>query len=112
MSDVIRDVNRTPEGIIVHLAGEIDLHQIPDFHAALIDLCAEGTTRIILDLSKVEYMDSSGIGTLVEIFRRLKKENRKLILVSPAERVRSLLEITRLDQYFTVAKSSEEAKML
>lgn len=110
MSDVILDITRDPAGTIVSLGGEIDLHETPDFHSALVDLCGEGTPKLILVLSQVQYIDSSGVGTLVEIYRRLKRENRKLILVAPAERVRSVLEITRLDQYFTIVDTPAQAK--
>lgn len=109
MNDVIREVRRDANGTVVCLGGDIDLHQSPGFHQKLVELCSEKPARLILDLSEVNYIDSSGIGTLVEIFRRLNKEGRKLVLVSPSERVRSVLEITKLDAFFEIVATSKQA---
>ncbi len=110
MSQVIQNVIRGASDTIVHLCGEIDLHQAPEFHERLVELCHENPQRLILVLSQVQYIDSSGVGSLVEIFRRLRKQDRKLILVAPSERVRSVLEITRLDRFFTIVATEDEAK--
>lgn len=112
MSEVIQSVSRVPGAIIVELTGEIDLNQSPSFHEALVDLCGEEPERLIVHLSKVDYIDSSGVGSLVEIYRRLKRKGHKMILVAPSERVGSVLEITRLDQFFTIVPTEQEAMQL
>ncbi len=112
MSDVIREVVKNEHGTVVDLAGEIDLHQSPALHQALAELCDESPKRLILKLAEVKYIDSSGIGSLVDIFRRLKRTDGNLVLVSPSERVSSVLEITRLDKFFPIATSEEEACQL
>lgn len=112
MSDLIRDVAKKEHGTVVSLTGEIDLHHSPGLHKHLADLCAENPKRLILNLTDVNYIDSSGIGSLVEIFRRMKKTDGSLVLVAPSERVRSVLEITRLDKFFLIAASEEEAAQL
>jgi anti-sigma B factor antagonist len=112
MSDVIKEVVRHDNATIVRLCGEIDLHQSPELHSTLAEYCAEKPPRMLINLSEVTYIDSSGIGSLVDIYRQLKKVNSKLILVAPSERVRSLLEITRLDQFFTVSATEDEASYL
>lgn len=109
MSDIIRSISRVPGGTVVELTGEIDLHQAADFHEALVDLCDERPERLIIHLSAVDYIDSSGVGSLVEICRRLKREGGKLILVAPSERVGSVLEITKLNQFFTIVPTEQEA---
>lgn len=112
MSNVIASISQDPEGTVVALTGEIDLHQAPGFHQKLVDLCAQKPVRMIVEMSQVTYIDSSGVGSLVEIFRRLNKERRKLILVAPSARVSSVLEITRLDQFFTIVATLEQARAL
>ena len=112
MTEIIRNVSRAKGAIIVELAGEIDLNQSPSFHQAMVDLCMEQPERLVVHLSQVEYIDSSGVGSLVEIYRRLKREGRKMILVAPSERVGSVLEITRLDQFFTIVSTEQEALQL
>ena len=109
MSDVIRDITREDSGTIVRLQGDIDLHRSPSLHEALVDICGEKPARLILDMSEVNYIDSSGVGSLVEIYRRLKRSDGALILVAPGSRVMSVLEITRLDKFFAIVNTQEEA---
>jgi anti-sigma B factor antagonist len=112
MSDVIDRIERGESYIAVYLRGEIDLHRTPDLHRRLIEVCLEKPTRLILDLSGVEYVDSSGVGTLVDIYRRVDAAKGTLVLVSPTARVYGVLEITRLDKFFTIADTFEQAKTL
>jgi anti-sigma B factor antagonist len=112
MSAVIKNVDRTGAGAVVRLTGEIDLHQSPDFHQALVSECDLKPARLVIEMSGVDYIDSSGVGSLVEIYRRVKKSGGKLILVAPGPRVASVLEITKLDKFFTIAASEEEALKL
>ena len=112
MSDVIRDITREDSGTIVHLQGEIDLHQSPGLHEALVDICGEKPARLILNMADVRYIDSSGVGSLVEIYRRLKREKGAFVLVAPGSRVMSVLEITRLDKFFAIVNTQEEAMQM
>ncbi len=108
MSEVIQEVLRRGESLIVRVTGEIDLRHSPKFHQALIELCAEQPRRMLLNMSQVNYIDSSGIGTLVEIFRRLNSQNGELVLVAPSERVRNVLDITRLLDFFRILDSEDD----
>lgn len=112
MSEVIESVIRQDEGFVVRLMGEIDMNHSPRFHEQLVGLCSENPLRLVLDLSQVQYIDSSGVGSMVDILRRLKKKQCNMILVNPSARVRGLLEITRLDEFFTIASTAEEALTL
>jgi anti-anti-sigma factor len=94
---------------VVIVRGEVNLRSSPDLHAELLALVEKKPARIVLDLSGVDYMDSSGIGTLVEIKRRVDKYKGKFILAALRPRVRGLFEITRLEQFFTIAADAGEA---
>jgi anti-sigma B factor antagonist len=94
---------------IVPLAGQIDLHQTPMVHKALVEVCEQRPVRLIIDLHDVEYMDSSGIGTLVELFRRVHGHGGELLLCGMCQRVRSVFEITKLDRFFKICTTAEEA---
>ena len=107
--NLITAITRSQAGIVVHLHGEIDLHRSPEFHTAVSSLLAEKPLRLVLNLSDVDYMDSSGVGTLVDAFRRIRRHNGRLFLVAPSQRVRSVLEITKLDQFFAICTSDMEA---
>ena len=106
------DVSATQEqGVtIVHLSGEIDLHTSPQLRDRLLNLIDRKPQRIILDLSGVGYVDSSGVGTIVELKRRAMRTDSKVVLVGLQARVRSLFEITRLDKFFTITDNIDEAR--
>lgn len=109
MTELIKDIRRVNGATVVVAVGEIDMRQSPDFHRALVELVAERPFRLVIDLTQVSYIDSSGVGTLVEIFRRVKGYQGKLALVAPAPRVMSMFEITRLNQFFHIVATEQEA---
>jgi len=107
--DSVKEVRRDNSTTVVVLTGDIDLHHTPEVHQTLIDVCMEKPDRLVINLSQVDYMDSSGVGTLVEVFRRVNAYKGKLHLCSMNERVRSIFEITKLDQIFKIYATEEEA---
>ena len=75
----------------------------------LKDLLGQSERRFVFDLSKVEYVDSAGIGFLVSCLITLGNEGAKLRLASPPERVQYVLKITKLNTVFHVFPSLDEA---
>jgi anti-sigma B factor antagonist len=114
MSDTDTTLQIRPSGDrgarVVTLHGEVDLRSSPRLRDDLIDIIDERPQRLIIDLTHVSYMDSSGVGTLVEIKRRLEQNGGKLALAGLQPRVRSVFEITRLDRFFTLAADVNEAR--
>lgn len=106
---LVKEVRQSDGTTIVELAGDIDMHQSPSLHAALVELVLARPKKLILNLSGVPYMDSSGVGTLVEVFRRVSSYKGAMILCGLTTRVRSVLEITKLDRFFTICQTEEEA---
>ena len=76
----------------------------------LLALIEQRPQRLIIDLTHVGYMDSSGVGTLVELKRRFEQLGGKLVLLGLQSRVRSVFEITRLDRFFVIARDLNEAR--
>ncbi len=105
----VKEIRRGPEATVVVLAGDIDLHHVPEVHPVLLDECARKPPVLIIDLGEVGYMDSSGVGVLVHAFQKVKANQGKLRLVRMTQRVRSIFEITRLDKYFVICESEQEA---
>jgi anti-sigma B factor antagonist len=103
--------NVTWEGkiAVVAVSGDIDLHRSAALQQGLLGLLDEHPSRIVVDLSKVSYMDSSGVASLVKLLSRTRKLGVSLVLLSPTEKVRSIFEITRLNSVFTITNSKEEA---
>ncbi|MCK6457500.1 MAG: STAS domain-containing protein [Phycisphaerae bacterium] len=106
---VVKEIRRGADSTVVVLSGDVDLHQSPTLHAALVEVAADRPKKLILNLGQVQYMDSSGVGTLVELLRRVNAYKGKLALVGLTDRVRSVFEITKLDKFFSIHATEDEA---
>jgi anti-sigma B factor antagonist len=90
--------------ISVH--GEVDLYTSPDLRAALIKAVPAAEAGVEVDLSGVEYMDSSGVATLVEGFKSARENSKAFVLSTPSASVMKVLELARLDSVFDIEKAS------
>ncbi|MBN1846932.1 MAG: STAS domain-containing protein [Sedimentisphaerales bacterium] len=108
-NDVVRAIRRQDKAVVLELAGEIDLHRSVKLRERLLDLTAERPDMIVINLSEVSFMDSSGLATLVEALQLCRRNGGALKLVGIQERVRSILEISRLDHIFPIFDSESEA---
>lgn len=63
--------------------GELDIAHMPDFRAGLLDAADGEAVRLVVDLSNVSFIDSSGLGALVEMHNRLRRDKRQLAVVAP-----------------------------
>jgi anti-anti-sigma factor len=108
-SKVVRQVREESNATVVVLAGDVDLHHTPEVHKALVEACKRQPAWLVINLEGVAYMDSSGIGTLVEVFRRVNGYGGTLALCGLNDRVMSVFEITRLDKFFKIFATEQEA---
>ncbi len=95
---------------VVRLGGELDLYNAAQVRSALADACAgaQAPERIVVDLGEVEFIDSTALGVLIET--RTKLDNRDgLLLAAPGLETRRALQISGLDQLFTVHDTVPEA---
>jgi anti-anti-sigma factor len=95
---------------VIRLIGEINLRNSPDIREALLGLLAERPQQLIIDLERVHYMDSSGVGTLVELKRRSEQGGARFALAALQPRVRNLFQMTKLDLFFRIFSSVQEAR--
>ena len=87
--------------IVVALTGEIDMENAPQVRRALLDNLKQ-KRDVLVDLSQVTYIDSSGIASLIEGLQAARKQKNDLALVSVSQRARRVLELARLDKVFTI----------
>lgn len=94
---------------VVVASGEIDLYTSPELREALAD-AAQSSDRVILDLTDVTFLDSTGMGVMVGAMHHGNgRRAGSLCLVGPAAMVRRVLEITHLNDLFPIYGSLEEA---
>jgi anti-sigma B factor antagonist len=101
-------VDAIGEARVVRLGGELDLYNAGHVRSALVEACAQAPERIVVDLEEVEYIDSTALGVLIET--RTKLANRDgFLLAAPGLETRRALQISGLDQLFTVHDTVPEA---
>ncbi|HEX9376175.1 MAG TPA: STAS domain-containing protein [Actinomycetota bacterium] len=94
---------------VVSLRGEIDVYTAPRLRQALIDLVSGGATDIVVDMDKVDFLDSTGLGVLVGGLKRVKSNEGDLRLVVTQERIMKIFDITGLSKVFPMYESLDAA---
>jgi anti-sigma B factor antagonist len=87
---------------VLPLEGEIDLHVSPRISTALGVMIEQKPQRLVVDLAKVTYIDSSGLAVLIEGMQNVEAYGGKFILAGIQENVKPIFEIARLDQVFII----------
>ena len=87
---------------VLALAGEIDLHESAQVRQRLEPVLAQKPRRLLIDLTAVSYIDSSGLAALIEAFQRIQPQGGVLALCGLQPAVRDIFEIARLDQVFKI----------
>jgi anti-sigma B factor antagonist len=101
---------RTVRGYsVLEVAGEIDVYTAPQLRERLIALVEGGARQVVVDLGRVEFLDSTGLGVLVGALKRLRVVGGELLLVCGQERLLKIFRITGLDRVFQLFDSVEMA---
>ena len=94
---------------VLDVIGEIDIYTTPQFKEAVSAAIDENKPAIVINMTKVTYMDSSGFGTLLSATKRLRPLDGALYLSGCNEAIQRMLQITRLNTIFGVYTTEEEA---
>lgn len=86
--------------VIVH--GSLDLPEVGPLRAVLQEVCAGDCPSVVVDLTDVTFIGSSGLGVLVQAQQELEKLERSLVLRGVGSRIRRTFEVTHLDQVFAL----------
>jgi anti-anti-sigma factor len=87
---------------ILPLNGEIDLHVSPRIALSLSQMVKKKPAKLIVDMSRVTYIDSSGLAVLIEAMQSVEEYGGAFVIAGLQETVRSIFEIARLDQVFRI----------
>ncbi len=104
----VAGIERNGDAVVVTLSGELDLYNAHEVREALFAECERAPQRIVVDLSRVDFIDSTVLGVLIEA--RTKLPNRRaFLLAAPAIETRRALEISGLDRHFALHETVEGA---
>jgi anti-sigma B factor antagonist len=95
--------------VIMDIQGEIDLYNAPEIKDNIQKLIEAQKYNIIINLEKVSYIDSSGIGALISSLSNLKKYQGGLKIINVYASVKKVFELTKLTSFFEIYDSEEEA---
>jgi anti-sigma B factor antagonist len=109
--DVDLDVSTREEGghVVVVAIGEVDVFTAPTLDAELGRLIADGRTDLVVDLSRVDFLDSTGLSVIVKALARVRAVDGAISVVVTADRVAKVFRITGLDALIPLHASVAEA---
>ena len=93
---------------LITVSGEVDLATSPELDTAIIAAIDSGATSVVIDLTDVSFMDSSGLGVIVRALKRCREAENDLDLVITNERVLKVFGITGLDQVIPIHASIQD----
>ncbi len=102
--------HHTKDGIeVVDVEGEIDVYTAPRLRELLIDLVNKGHFQLVVNMEKVEFLDSTGLGVLVGGLKRVRAHDGSLDLVCTQERILKIFRITGLTKVFGIHDTVDDA---
>jgi anti-sigma B factor antagonist len=105
----IRILKNQDEVYLIELRGNLDLYYSNQLKETVISLIKKKSDKFIIDMQKVETINSSGIGALVYISSTVKKMNARLVIAKINDSVKKAMELSKLSGYFKIAGSLREA---
>jgi anti-sigma B factor antagonist len=98
--------------VIFRVKGDIDAYSSPSLKDKVVKEIENGTKKIVLNLTNVDYIDSAGLGVLVALLKRIKKEQGILRISGLKPNILKIFQLTRLNQIFDIYNTEEEASNL
>jgi anti-sigma B factor antagonist len=103
-------LNKDQRGIvIVGVDGQLIVGNRQELKQKVLDSLEGGTRRFVIDFTKTGYIDSSGLGVLVSLSKKVREQGGELRLAGLNEDLQTLFELTKLDTLFAIAKTPAEA---
>ncbi|MEI2711809.1 MAG: anti-sigma factor antagonist [Nocardioides sp.] len=94
---------------IITVGGEIDVYTAPKLRDLITELVGQGRYHLVVDMSGVEFLDSTGLGVLVGGLKKVRSNNGSLHLVCSQERLLKIFRITGLAKVFQIHPTAEDA---
>jgi anti-sigma B factor antagonist len=93
---------------VLSVQGEIDVATAPQLRERLVEAIGAGHTHVVLDLSEVGFLDSTGLGVIVGCLKRARANDGEIVLVTEQRSILKVLEITGLNSVFRIGDSVDD----
>ena len=94
---------------IVRIEGQLIVGNRQELKTKVLDALEEGSRKFVIDFSKTGYIDSSGLGVLVSLSKKIREQGGELRLAGLNADLQTLFELTKLDTLFSITRTAEEA---
>ena len=95
--------------LVVEVAGEIDLFTAPELKAAISEGLDAGSEKVVIDLTKTTFLDSTALGVLIGTVKRLRDNDGSMTIVNSDQNIAKTFEITGLDQILQIYPTRDQA---
>ncbi|GBD33013.1 MAG: anti-sigma factor antagonist [Gemmatimonadales bacterium] len=103
-------VRKDPRGVVViGVDGQLIVGNRHELKQKVLEALERGERKLLVDFSNTGYIDSSGLGALVSLSKKIRESGGELKLAGLNEDLKTLFELTKLDTLFTIVESPEEA---
>jgi anti-sigma B factor antagonist len=107
-SNLLIDVSREGKRVVLRLDGELDLASVPLLESEVELAMLDDTATIVLDLRGLEFLDSTGLRTILLLDKRSSERGQAFALVRGSEQVQRLMTMTRVDEHLKIIDTPEE----
>jgi len=102
-------VTKSDEVLVIEVEGQLIVGNRQELKQKVLEELENGERKFVVDFAETGYIDSSGLGVLVSLSKKIREQGGELRLASLNEDLRTLFELTKLDTLFRIADSREEA---
>ena len=107
--DLQIEVRREEDVAVIILRGEVDAYTCARLREAMIEAIEDGGANLVVDMKNVDYIDSSGLGTLVGGLKRVSERQGAIAVVCTNPQIRKVFDITGLVKVFPIYSSEDDA---
>ncbi len=100
--EIIKSKEIKGDAGIVYLCGEVDMHSSPSLRQALLEYSRAKKPTIVVDMAEVDYIDSSGLATLIECMKQCKPYSGRVVLSRIKPNVLQVFELAKLTGFFEI----------
>lgn len=91
---------------IVHVKGKVTFEYCPAFQDRLDSILDEGVRQVVIDFREVPFIDSSGIGEVLRLFKKMKDSDGEVVLANPNRKLRDLFSMYRFNQFMKITEDA------
>ncbi len=92
---------------IVRIEGKVTFEYCPAFQSRLDSIMDEGVREVIIDFREVPFIDSSGIGEILRLFKHMREANGEVVLMNPNQKLRELFSMYRFEQFMKIIDEAD-----